>query len=353
MSDVALTAPAARLPRVSLHAALALALVVVSVASLGVGALEVPVRTVLAVLLGAIGVPAGEVPAVAETVVLSVRLPRVLHGVVLGAGLGAAGAVVQGWFRNPLADPGLIGVSAGASLAAAAWFVLGAAWLPGVPEAVALPAAAVLGALATTAAVIRLGGVAGRVHAVTVLLAGIAVTALCMAAVGVLVTMANDVALRNFTFWTMGSLGGATWARLAWMAPPILVALALTRTLIRPLDALLLGDATARALGVSPDRLGVRVALLGAVLVGVGVAACGQVGFVGLVAPHLIRLVTGPRHAHVVPGAALLGGLLVVGADTLARTAFAPVELPIGVVMAFLGAPVFLHLLPRAVRGLS
>lgn len=352
MSEAALSPALPRLsgPRVPLLAALGVALVGVGVASLGIGAIPIAVGDVVAVLLAAVGIGAAVDP-LHETVVMSVRLPRMLTGAILGMGLGAAGALVQGWFRNPLADPGLIGVSAGATLAAAA-SIVGASLLPAaVPVGFVLPVAATLGGLVATLVVLRLGRVGGSLHVATVLLAGIAVNALCGALVGMLVTAADDVALRDLTFWTMGSVGGASWSRLVWMAPPIALALLLGLALIRPLDALLLGEPTARSLGVDTARLGPQVAGVSAVLVGVGVAACGQVGFVGLVAPHLIRLMAGPRHAVVVPGSALLGGLLVVGADTIARTVVAPVELPLGLVTALIGAPVFLHLLPRAVRG--
>ncbi len=347
--------PSAR--RLPLLPLLAGALGIVCIGSLGAGAVPISVGTVLAVVAEAIGLfTASDVAPLERTVVLSVRLPRVVMGLVLGGGLGVAGALVQGWFRNPLADPGLVGVSAGGTLGAATsivgvgWFV---GWLPDWMLGTLTPIAAVVGALVATAIVLRLGRVGGRIHVATVLLAGIAVMALAGAFVGLLVTVANDEQLRSLTFWTMGSLGGATWSRLAWMAPPILIAMALSAGMIRPLDALLLGESTARSLGVELSRVGPAVAVLASVLTGVGVAACGQVGFVGLVAPHLVRLVSGPRHALVVPGSAMVGAALVVGSDALARVVVAPVELPIGVVTALIGGPVFLHLLPRAVRGLS
>lgn len=359
MTDVAYPAVLERTGprRPPLMLLLAVALVVVCVASLGAGAVSVPVGSVLLVLLDQAGLSDGaSVDALHRTVVLSVRGPRVVTGVLVGAGLGVGGALVQGWFRNPLADPGLVGVSAGATLGAAASIVAGgwlAGWLPGWVLGGLTPIAAIAGALVATAVVLRLGRVGGRVHVATVLLAGIAVMALAGALVGLLTVVASDAQLRDLTFWTMGSLGGSTWARLTWMAPPIGLALLASAWLVRPLDALLLGESTARSLGVEITRVGPAVAVLTSILTGVGVAGCGQVGFVGLVAPHLVRLVGGPRHPVVVPGSALVGALLVVGADLLARTVVAPIELPIGVVTALIGAPVFLHLLPRAVRGLS
>jgi len=333
------------------------ALVGACVVSLGAGAIAVPVSTVVAVLLEAVGLHDGAgVDGLHRTVVLEVRAPRVATGVLLGASLGVAGALVQGWFRNPLADPGLVGVSAGATLGAASSIVAGGwvAWmLPGWVVSSLTPIGAILGALVATAIVLQLGRVDGRIHVATVLLAGIAVMAMAGALVGLLTVAADDTQLRDLTFWTMGSLGGSTWSRMAWMAAPLLVGLVASAALVRPLDALLLGESTARSLGVEVTRVGPTVAVLASVLTGVGVAACGQVGFIGLVAPHLVRLVTGPRHATVVPGAALVGAILVVVADLVSRTAVAPIELPIGVVTALIGGPVFLHLLPRAVRGLS
>ena len=283
-------------------------------------------------------------------VLLSIRLPRVLMGVVVGAGLAVSGAVLQGLFRNPLADPGLVGVSSGAALGAAVAIVLGAAvatpaaaWLG--PAAVA--ACAFAGGLATTALVYRIATRQRRTSVTTMLLAGIAVNALCGAAVGALVLFADDGQLRDLTFWTLGSLGGATWGALAVATPLVGAVLVAAPWLGRSLDAMLLGEAEARHLGVRTERVkGVAIGLA-ALAVAAATAVSGLIGFVGLVAPHLVRLVLGPGHRALLPGAALTGAALLVAADLAGRTLLAPAEIPIGIVTALVGGPFFLWLLVR------
>lgn len=278
----------------------------------------------------------------------SIRLPRVLMGFLAGAALAMAGAALQGVFRNPLADPGLIGVSAGAAFGAVAVIVLGPIIMTFLtPEwlAWALPIAAFLCGLIATGIVYIAARHEGRVIISTMLLAGVALSAIAMAGIGWLTFLADDAQLRMLTFWTMGSVGGATWAHIGPSVVLIGAASIVLLALARPLDALALGEDGARHLGFDPGRTTALAAAAGAVAVGAAVAACGVIGFVGLVAPHLVRLAAGPRHAIVLPGAALLGGGLVVLADTLARFAVAPAELPLGVVTALIGGPFFFWLL--------
>lgn len=284
-----------------------------------------------------------------------VRAPRVLMAALVGAGLGAAGAAMQGLFRNPLADPGLIGVSAGAALAAVAAIVLGgsvfgaAAGLLGLWM---LPVAAFIGGLGATLLMARLGTVAGATSVATLLLAGVAVNALAGALTGMLIFMADDRQVRDITFWTLGSLAGARWAQLPVVALLVgLPTLALC-ALARPLNALLLGEAEAFHLGMRVEAVKRIAVVLAAIAVAAGVAFTGLIGFVGLVVPHLVRLAFGADHRLVLPGAALLGAALLVLADLLARSLAAPAELPVGVVTALLGAPFFLWLLRRR-GGLS
>jgi iron complex transport system permease protein len=257
---------------------------------------------------------------------------------------------MQALFRNPLADPGLIGVSTGAALAAALVIVLGASWAPGASRmlgAWTLPLAAFVGALAFTALVYRIGAARGALSMPLVLLAGIGLNALAMAGVGLLSYLATDEQLRNLTFWTFGSLSGATWSSVGAVTPMVLIALALGLRLSRPLNALALGETQAGHMGVEVARIKRVAIVLTALAVGSLVALTGVIGFVGLVAPHAVRLACGPDHRIVIPGAALLGALLVVLADAAARTWVAPAELPIGVLTAGLGAPFFLALLLR------
>ncbi len=330
-------------------AGLAVALTAACVASVGVGAVPIPPSAVLAALSGAVGLDGGAATDQQAAVLLSIRLPRVLLGVLVGSGLAVSGALMQGLFRNPLADPGLVGVSSGAALGAALAIVLassaGVTALALGPALVAL--SAFLGGLATAAVVYRIATRGGRTSVATMLLAGIAINALCGAGVGVLVLFADDGQLRDLTFWTLGSLGGATWAALAVVAPLVLAVVLAAPVLARPLNALLLGEAEAGHLGIQTERVK-RVAVGGAALaVGAATAAAGLVGFVGLVAPHLVRLGLGPDHRALLPASALAGALLVVTADLAARTALAPSEVPIGIVTALVGAPFFLWLLLR------
>jgi iron complex transport system permease protein len=296
-----------------------------------------------------------EASAARETlVVLEIRAPRAVLAVLVGAALATAGCVMQSLFRNPLADPGLVGTSSGAALAAVAVIVLGdplLALLPGWAGAYMLPAAAFAGALSTTAILYAIATREGRTSIATMLLAGIAVAALAMAALGLFVFISDDSQLRELTFWTLGSLGGASWAKVAAVLPFMGFALLAFRFLSRCLDAMLLGETEAQHLGVSVQaskRLAIAAV---AAAVGASVAVSGTIGFVGIVVPHLLRLVIGPTHRALLPASALAGGTLLIVADTVCRTVVAPAELPIGILTALFGAPMFLWLLLRR-RGL-
>lgn len=274
----------------------------------------------------------------------TIRLPRVVLGLLVGAMLAAAGAALQGIFRNPLADPGLIGVSAGASLGAATMIVVGGDHLVGP---LALPLAAFAGAVLATLAVYGLGQRHGMVSPPSMLLAGIAVNALAGAGIGVFSYVGDDAQLRQLTFWTMGSLGAAGWTTLAPSALPIVAALVGLLLLATRLDVFALGEREAFHLGLDPRtmvRLTVGLTCLG---VGAAVAAAGPVGFVGLVVPHLVRMVLGAGHGVLLPASMLLGAILLVGADTAARVVAAPAELPVGLLCSLIGAPFFLWLLRR------
>ncbi len=285
-----------------------------------------------------------------------VRAPRVLMAACVGAGLGVAGAAMQGLFRNPLADPGLIGVSAGAAFAAVAAIVFGAGVFGAAAGALGLwllPIAAFAGGLGATLLMARLGSVGGVTSVPTLLLAGVAVNALAAAGTGLLVFLADDRQVRDITFWTLGSLSGARWAQL----PVVLILVALPSCLLcllaRPMNALLLGEAEAFHLGIRVEAVKRIAVILSAIAVAAGVGFTGLIGFVGLVVPHLVRLGFGADHRLVLPGSALLGGALLVLADLVARSLAAPAELPVGVVTALLGAPFFLWLLRRRAGGFA
>lgn len=289
----------------------------------------------------------------ASLVFAHIRLPRLLLGLAAGAGLGVAGALMQGLFRNPLADPGLIGVSSGAALAAGVAIVLGAQFWPELPRALGswpLILAAFAGGLAVTMLIYLLAQTGGGTHVALMLLAGVAVNALAGAGIGYLSYVATDEQLRSLQFWLLGSLGGARWSAVVLVCGLVVVALALALPLSRSLNALSLGEAQASLLGVDVRRLQQRAVLTAAVAVGAITATTGIIGFVGLIAPHVVRLVAGPDHRVLLPASALLGAALVLLADAAARTLAQPAELPLGVLTALLGGPFFLVLL-RATGG--
>ncbi len=332
---------------------LALLLAVVMLSALVLGPFGLPASRALAILADWLaGREAADMTE--RIVVVDIRLPRLLLGALVGAALAVAGAMLQGLFRNPLADPGLVGVSSGAALGAVLVIVVGGAALSPLAAVLsvgALPVAAFVGGFATTLVLYGIATRRGRTSVATMLLAGIALGAFAGAVTSFLVYRADDAQLRELTFWTMGSLSGATWLKLALAAPPILGLLALSPFIGRGLDALVLGEAEARHLGVDVERLKGLIVFAVAVMVGVSVAFTGVIGFVGIVVPHLLRLAIGPEHRTLLPAAALLGASLLVGADIVCRIVVAPAELPIGIVTALIGAPFFVSILLRR-RGI-
>lgn len=291
-----------------------------------------------------------------RVVVLDIRLPRTVAAATVGAVLGLCGAAMQGLFRNPLADPGLVGVSSGAALGSVIYLKLAAGAFAGFSAAVgsiALPVFAFGGGLAMTFVMHRAAQVAGRTVVPLMLLAGIAINALGAAGIGLVLFFSDDELLRQFMFWTLGSVGHASWTKLAAAAPFFLAALILVPRHARDLNALLLGEAEAGHLGVDLQQVKNRLIFVTAAGVGAAVSVSGGIGFVGLVVPHLVRQALGPDHRWLVPGSALAGAALLVAADVLARTAAAPAELPVGIVTAVIGAPVFFSLLQAQRRTMA
>lgn len=284
-----------------------------------------------------------------ERVILeAVRLPRTALGLLVGAGLAVSGAMMQGLFRNPLADPGIVGVTSGAGLAAVAAIVLGNGILAPVAMLLGnqfLPLMAFFGSLFNTWALYIIATRDGRTSTTTLILSGIAIGALSAALMGLLIVMADDRQLRDITFWNLGSLGGATFGRVLSILPFVGAVMVVMPFVARGLDALVLGDAAAFHMGIPVQRLKKIVIVAVAAACGSTVAVAGSIGFVGIVVPHLLRLVMGPSHRFLLPGSALGGGALLLIADSVARTVAAPAELPIGVITALFGAPVFLFLL--------
>ncbi len=318
--------------------------------SLALGPVSLPLIDTLRAGLRLLGLPvAGDNLQQAELILGQIRVPRTLLGLAVGAVLALSGVAMQGLFRNPLADPGLVGVSSGAALGAAIAIIAGASLggMPPVLEPYVLSIFAFSGGLAVTGIVYRLGRREGQTSVGVMLLAGVAMTALAGSIIGLFTYLADDAALRTLTFWNLGTLNGASYARL-WplLLVCVLVILWLPRR-AKALNALLLGESEARHLGIEVERLKRELVLCIALGVGAAVAAAGLIGFVGLIVPHLVRLIAGPDHRVVLPASALAGSTLLLFADVFARLVLAPAELPIGIITAFIGAPFFLFLLVR------
>jgi iron complex transport system permease protein len=290
---------------------------------------------------------AGEAGNQNALIVGQIRLPRVLLAAVMGATLGISGAAMQGLFRNPLADPSLIGVTAGASLGAALVIVTGGGLLQGYIGLTLVSAGAFAGGVIAVLFVYRLATSPNGTSVATMLLAGIAITALSGAIGSLLEFFADNDMLRRISMWKMGGLDGANYSGLLLAA---VVSSALLVTMPRyalTLNALLLGESEARHLGIRVDSI--KVALITWVAIGVGtsVALVGTIAFVGLVVPHMIRMLAGPDHRYLLPASALAGALLLVVADTLSRVLVAPTELPVGVITTIVGVPFFISLLRK------
>lgn len=330
-------------------------LVVVAIAALTTGPVAIASADMLCAFAAALGLSDCTAPPQAAAILIGLRLPRVILAMIVGGALSLCGAVMQGLFRNPLADPGLLGVSSGAALGAVATIVLGPGLLPKAWAPYALPLAAFLGALLATLAVQRIATVEGRTVTGSMLLAGIAVNALTLAVTGLFIFASDDRQLRDITFWTMGSLGGASWPKIAILLPFAAVTMAAAPLLARGLNALILGEREAGHLGLAVETLKRVAVVLVALAVGAAVSMSGIIGFVGLVVPHLMRLLLGADHRLLLPASGLAGASLLIAADLAARLVVAPAELPVGLVTSLVGGPFFIALLLREhsrMRGL-
>ncbi len=318
---------------------------------------------VLATAIGSVSLPLGEVlRALAsrlagaaagtstDTIIWQIRVPRVLTAAVVGGALSTAGAVFQGLLRNPMADPYIIGTSGGAALGATIALM--------VPIQVSLfgftfvSIAAFAGALGAVLLVYNVARVGPRTPVTTLLLTGFALSSVLAAIMSFLMFISNN-ALRRIILWTMGGLSGAGWLQLAVVIPAILVALVITYALAPDLNAFLLGDEQAASLGVHVERRKLTLLGLGSWLTAAAVSVSGLVGFVGLVVPHVVRLILGPDHRLLLPASTLVGGVFLVLADLLARSLMPPAELPVGIITALVGGPFFIYLLRKARREYS
>lgn len=289
-----------------------------------------------------------DLPKHTSLVIQQIRLPRTLLAIAVGAILAICGTIMQGLFRNPLADPGIIGVSAGASLGAAIAIVLFSSLTESYPQLLVLgtvPIFAFLGGALSTILVYKLGTSPTGTSVTMMLLAGVAIGALAGAGLGLLNYYAEDQALRDLSLWTQGSLAGASWASLLLAYSTLIVLFVLFYRDASSLNALLLGESEAKHLGINVQNLKRRLILLTAAGVGVTVALAGMIGFIGLIVPHLGRMLSGPEHKSLLPLSMVLGALLLLIADMIARTIVAPLDMPVGIVTALLGAPFFISLL--------
>jgi iron complex transport system permease protein len=329
-----------------------LALGVAALLSLSVGATGVSPAALPRVIAALITGASDPATAREQLVLLEIRLPRLLLGAFVGAALALSGAMMQGMFRNPLADPGLIGVSSGAALAAVATIAASNGLALPLVRSLGpylLPIAAFGGGIVATAALVAVAARHGQIGVGALLLAGIALAALASSLTGLIAYASDDRELRDLTLWMLGSLSGASWPKALAVAPfAVGLALAVPR-LVRGLNGLVLGEAEAFHMGVNVDRMKRTTIVATAAATGAAVAVSGIVGFVGIIVPHFVRLLAGPDHRIVLPGSALLGATLVLSADVLARMLVRPAELPLGVVTALIGAPLFLHLVRRRV----
>ena len=290
----------------------------------------------------------GNTSAIETTIFSEIRVPRVILAAIVGASLSVSGACLQGLFRNPLADPGLIGVSAGAALGASTIIVFGSSLTSTfIFSTFLLPLSACLGSGLVILMLFLLTRGFGHQGVTYMLLVGIAVNAIASVGIGILTFISSDSELRSLTFWTMGSFGGITWSLLIPALIIIFISFLFLLPVLRNLDILQLGESEAKRLGVNVKSLKYRIIFASAASVGASVSLSGMIGFVGLVVPHLLRLLSGVNHTYVVIGSALLGSSLMVFADLLSRLLIQPAELPVGLITSAIGSPFFLWLIFR------
>jgi len=324
-------------------------LVLAVLVSVGAGAAQVSLADTVRALLSRIGIPV-VVDEQSAAIVWWMRLPRVLTALLVGGGLAIGGAAMQGLFRNPLAEPGVVGVSSGAALGAVSAIVLAGRF--GLEANIWIQSlSAFIAAMGAMVIVQQLARREGGMSVARMLLAGIAITALSEAGVGFCTTIATNAELRTIAFWNLGSFSGATWTGVGVLLPSVFVPACLLMRERRVLNAMLLGESETRHLGHDVERAKRRIVVLAALITGASVALSGRIWFVGLLCPHLVRLIMGADHRWLMPGSVLCGALVLVLADLLCRTIVAPMEIPLGIITALLGAPFFLWLLRRE-RGL-
>ncbi|WP_418791836.1 FecCD family ABC transporter permease [Phosphitispora sp. TUW77] len=338
-----------RIKRATLLVSLILLLFVTTFVAIVSGAASIPLKSALAILLSPIRgldclITGADITEVQRGIIFQLRLPRVIQAAIVGASLSVAGAVFQGLFRNPMADPYVLGVSSGAALGAVSAMLIGSpVFLAGFS---AVPLFAFISGILTIALVYLMSRTGKLVPVMTLLLAGIAVSAFLSAVVSLLTYFAGEK-LDQVVFWMMGGISGASWSRIVAMLPYVIAGFSLVFFYAKELNVMLLGEETARNLGVNTERVKKILLAAASLLVAGAVSTTGIIGFVGLVVPHFIRIAAGPDHRILLPASALLGANLLIAADTLARNIIAPAELPVGIITALVGAPMFLYLLKK------
>lgn len=332
--------------RPGLLALLVLVMITAAVASIRFGAIDFPLHEMWS---STMAVATGHTPATLDgRIFTELRLPRALLCLFVGASLGVGGTLMQALFRNPIVEPGLVGTSSGAALGASLYFVVGTA-LHVETATWSLPLAACLGGVAATWLVFALArtGADGRASIVLLLLTGLAVNALCLSGIGFLSYVARDPQARSIVFWNLGTLSGANWHTVATVGLVTTIGTAIAFGFAKPLNALMIGEEEATYLGVNVGRLKLAVLTVNVAIVAVATAFTGVISFVGLIVPHILRMLRGADNRFLIPGSAILGAAILSLADLVARVALRPAELPIGVVTSVVGVPVFLALLRR------
>jgi len=326
-----------------------LLLILLAIGSLFMGVYDFGGKSPVTVLQGFItGSP--KISLSEKYVIWDVRMARIIMAILIGSILAVSGTTMQGMFKNPLATPDLIGITAGATLMAAITIVLGSFFRDYLPEFLQyslLSIAAFFGALLTTLLVYKMSTTQGKTNVVIMLLSGVAISALGFAIVGFLIYLSKDEQLRDLTFWNLGSLGGATWGKNGILLIVMVVSYSVLIHKGKALNAMMLGEKDAEHLGINVERIKKQIVVLVALMVGACVAFSGTIGFVGLIVPYILRLIFKSNYQLILPLSAVMGSILLLVADTFSRTVVAPSEIPIGVLTAFMGAPVFIAILIR------
>lgn len=325
-----------------------LVLVLISIYSVTLGPADITFKTAAGIIFGKIPffqqwIDMDNYSEVHKTIIWSLRMPRVILALLVGGGLAVVGGTLQGFFKNPMADPFVIGVSSGAALGATVVIVTGIGGFLGILR---IPLFSFLSALLTTWIVYTLARVGNKVVVHTLLLAGIALSSLMQAMISFLMVL-NAEKIEKVFFWLMGSFANRNWGHVEIAAPLILTGVLLLMFFAKELNAMVFGDSTAHHLGIDLEKLKIILLVLAALTAAGAVAVCGIIGFVGLIIPHIVRIMVGPDHRILLPMSFLTGGIFMVMTDTFARTFFAPMEIPIGIITAMFGGPFFIYLLKK------